>query len=266
MDAAGPLLTGLRSGNEAVPSLSTDGVIRRRYLAREKDAGEPRFVGLTAPNMRGGVMMNWAPLIGYEDVDRESLLRFLAGSTFSGGGAHGLFMKTWAAGLAYSNGPGAVLNNGVFQYYAERTPELPQTLRFVIDEVKRAPRNVDLVDYALTQTFRSQSAQTFETRGESMASSLADGITPEKVRRFRESLLALRKQPELMAEIYRRVDDVYGSVFPGYSGSRVAVDGATYFVIGPEKQLALYEEYLKSNVGTGVRLHRVYARDFWVTP
>ena len=42
-------------------------------------------------------------------------------------------MKTWAAGLAYSNGI-RVLLDGRMHYYAERTPELPQTLKFVIDE------------------------------------------------------------------------------------------------------------------------------------
>ncbi len=265
VEAAAPLLAGLSAGRAAAPSFVPIVHIRSRYLAREKDARAPRFVALAAPNMRGGVMMNMAPLIGYEDVDRESLLRYLAGSTYSGGGAHALFMKTWAAGLAYSNGPGPVLSMGTFQYYAERTPELPQTLRFVIEEVKRAPRNVDLVDYALTRTFQSNSAQTFEIRGEAIATNLADGVAPEKVRRFRQALLDLRKQPRLMAEIYRRVDDVYASVFPGYAPGAQTPERTNYFVIGPEKQLSLYEEYLKSAVGAEERLHRLYPRDFWIT-
>jgi hypothetical protein len=221
-------------------------------------------VALAAPNMRGGVMMNSAPLIGYDDVDRESLLRYLAASTFAGAGAHALFMKTWAAGLAYSNGPGPVLASERFQYYAERTPELPQTLKFVIEEVQRALRNVDLFDYMLALTFRSQSAQTFEARGEGIATSFADGLPPDKVRQFRQALLELRKQPGLLPEIYRRVDAVYGSVFPGYS-KEAPVEGGVYFVIGPEKQLGLYEAYLQSAVGIDTRLHRLYPRDFWLT-
>ena len=264
VEAAAPLLAGLSVGPAPAPSAVPVAHIRSRYLTREKDSVAPRFVALAAPNMRGGVMMNMAPLIGYDDVDRESLLRYLAGSTYSGSGAHALFMKTWAAGLAYSNGPTPALQLGAFQYYAERVPELPQTLRFVIDEVKRAPRDIDLVDYSLTRSFQSNSAQTFEIRGEAVATSLADGVTPEKVRRFRQALLDLRKQPALMKEIYQRVDAVYGSVFPGYGPATQLPEGANYFVIGPEKQLSLYEDYLKSAVGAGERLHRLYPRDFWI--
>jgi hypothetical protein len=36
------------------------------------------------------------------------------------------------------------------------------------------------------------------------------------------------------------------------------VPGATYFVIGNEKQLAAWEEYL------GEPVHRLYARDYWL--
>jgi hypothetical protein len=34
-------------------------------------------------------------------------------------------------------------------------------------------------------------------------------------------------------------------------------------VIGPEKQLAAYEEYLKKADAPGARLWRLYPRDFW---
>ena len=40
--------------------------------------------------------------------------------------------------------------------------------------------------------------------------------------------------------------------------------GATYFVIGPEKQLAAYEDYLHAAVGKTSHLFRLYARDYWI--
>ena len=38
-----------------------------------------------------------------------------------------------------------------------------------------------------------------------------------------------------------------------------------YFVIGPEKQFAAYEEYLKKTEGPDAWLYRLYPRDFWLT-
>jgi hypothetical protein len=42
------------------------------------------------------------------------------------------------------------------------------------------------------------------------------------------------------------------------------VGDAVYFVIGPEKQFAAWEEYLRSVEGPETRLHRLYPRDFWM--
>ena len=38
-----------------------------------------------------------------------------------------------------------------------------------------------------------------------------------------------------------------------------------YFVIGPEKQIAAYQDYLKSAVAKDATVHRLYPRDFWLT-
>ncbi len=114
-------------------------------------------------------------------------------------------MKTWGAGLAYSNGLRGSAATGRMGYYAERTPELPQTLRFVIEELK-APRDPGLVEYAVAQALgESRSASGYEARGEAMAADLADRITPEKVRRFRRAILALRPLPDLSDELYDRM-------------------------------------------------------------
>ena len=54
---------------------------------------------------------------------------------------------------------------------------------------------------------------------------------------------------------------VYAKVLPGYG----ALDPAgLYFVIGPESQLAGYQDYLRARVDKSIVVHRVYPRDFWI--
>jgi hypothetical protein len=261
-----PLLVALAP--EAPPAAPRQGERRvdARLRARAPAAGAPVFVGLVNPNTQGGVFLHSAPLATFADTDRESLLRFLAARLYGGGGAHSMFMKTWGAGLAYSNGLRGSPETGRLVYYAERVPELPQTLRFVIDELRAAEPDPALVEYAVAQAFTGlRSAQTYETRGEAMAADLADGLTPDRVRTFRQATLALRGEPGLVDEVFGRMEDVYGRVLPGYGPASATVDGAVYLVIGPESQLRLWEEYLRAVEGEGAVLHRLYPRDFWIT-
>src|SRR5215204_1998828 len=238
--------------------------IEERLRARGAATEKPVFVGLLAPNMTGGVFINEAPLTGYTDLDREKLLDFLASKLYGGGGAHSVFSKTIGAGLAYSNGIGSNPASGIANYYAERTPELPQTLRFVIDELKRAQPDASLTEYSVALVFNSRAPSPYEARGEAMASNLADGITPDVVSRFRRGILELRKMPNLADELFKRKDKVYGRILPGLNVKGKDVAGANYFVIGSEKQLAAYEAYLKSAESADTKLYRLYPRDFWL--
>ena len=151
--------------------------------------------------------------------------------------------------------------------YAERTPELPQTLRFVVDELKSAPKpEAALVEYAIAESFAAtRAASPYEARGEGMAADLADGLSPEVVARFHRGILELRSTPDLTAELYRRMNVAYGRVLPGLSGKTSAVNDGVYLVIGPEKQFAAWEDYLRSVEGADAKLYRLYARDFWMT-
>jgi Zn-dependent M16 (insulinase) family peptidase len=240
-------------------------LIDARLQQRMKGARNPIYVGLYSANSQSGVIMNSAPLLTYDDTNRELLLQFLASKLYGGGGSHSIFTKTIGAGLAYSNGIGSSPLGGRESYYAERTPELPQTLKFVIDELKKAPRDAGLVDYAIAQVFQEfRSASTYESRGESMANDIADGLQPETVKRFRQAVLELRKSPKLSDELFDRMGPVYARILPGYDPQLKNVPDAVYFVIGNDKQFAAYEGYLKSTLGANTELYRLYPRDFWV--
>jgi Zn-dependent M16 (insulinase) family peptidase len=238
-------------------------IVEARLRQRGAITDAPTFVGLLAPNMNGGVILTSTAGTTYADFgDREKQLDFLASRLFAGAGAHGIFLKTIGAGLAYSNGLRGSVSAGRTGYYAERTPELPQTVRFVIGELRNAPRDPSLADYTIAQAFGElRGAAAYETRAEAMAADLADGQTPEQVRKFRESILALRADPNLGEKLFDRKDRVLSASLPGYDGAtwKPAAD-SSYFVIGPDKQLDA-ERYLQTFGGSLVRL---YPRDFWM--
>jgi Zn-dependent M16 (insulinase) family peptidase len=243
-----------------------DRFIDDRLRARRPDAAQPRYVGLVNPSTQSGVFVHSAPGGSLDDTSDDAILDYLAGNLFSGSGGHSLFMKTWAAGLAYSNGIRVSLAMGRIRYYAERCPELPQTLRFVIGELRAAKPDPQLVDYAVALAFSSRIAASYESRARGIADDLVDGTTPELVRAFRSRLLAVkteRDQATLGAELFRRMEVVYGRVLPGY-GPAQTVDDAVYMVIGPATQLDAWASYLAATVGADATLHRLYPRDFWV--
>jgi hypothetical protein len=268
--AVDSLLAALSPARPERVAYSTRRAVDERLRARTPGmpATAPLFVGFVDPNMQGGVMMNSAPGPSYTDTSARALTRYLASRLYAGGGAHAIFTKTIAAGLAYSNGLGGSPTSGRLSYYAERTPELPQTLGFVIDEIRKSPRDTSLVEYALGLTFAEvRSAGSFEARGEAMANDLADGMTPAQVRGFRQALLDLRrKTPALGQAMYAQMDSVYATILPGYFPGTPEVPGAVYFVIGNDKQFAAYEKYLQSAVAPNTVLHRLYPRDFWPEP
>jgi hypothetical protein len=259
------LVSGLDKAPVGRAKYSAARRLEARLRARDPQAVRPVFVGLLNPNSQGGVFVNSAPAASYLDTDRDKLLDYLAGNQYSGQGAHGMFMKTWGAGLAYSNGLRPSPSGGRLLYYAERTPELPQTLRFVIGELKKVQDDPKLAEYALAEAFREiRSAQDYEARGEAMAADLADGFTPEVVVRFQKALLALRSDPNLSRELFRRMPRVYARVLPGLGAPVKEVEDGCFFTIGPEKQFAAYEQYLKTVEGPGAKLYRLYPRDFWL--
>jgi Zn-dependent M16 (insulinase) family peptidase len=238
-----------------------------RVIGRDATVKDPVYVGLVAPNMKGGVILTSVPTVLYADAEaKDKQVDYLASRLFAGYGAHGIFLKTLAAGLAYSNGIRGSVSGGRSGYYAERTPEIPQTVKFVVDTIRGSERNPLLADYAVAQVFgETRAAGTYENRAESMANDLADGQTPAQVSAFRQSILTLRADPELADKLFARKDAVYAKFLPGYGGVKGKdVAGAVYFTIGPDKQLDAWEAYLKNAEGAETRLVRLYPRDFWM--
>jgi Zn-dependent M16 (insulinase) family peptidase len=259
------LVARLEKASATRANYTTANLVKHRLLERDPTATNPIFVGLLNPNSQGGVFLHSAPGTAFEDTDREKLLNYLAAYLYGGGGGHSIFMKTAGAGMAYSNGIGMRLGLGRSFYYAERTPELPLTLKFVIDEIRKADYDPSLAEYAVAQAFSgTRSAAGYESRGEAMAANLADGLTPEIVTRFHEEILKLRNTPDLATELFKRMKDVYAPVLPGLGVKTSSVNEGIYFVIGPEKQFAAWEEYLKSVEGADTKFYRLYPRDFWL--
>jgi Zn-dependent M16 (insulinase) family peptidase len=242
--------------------------VSARVAERTSDSSQPLFVGLVNENTRAGIHYNTSNLASFEDSEPEKLLSFLSARLYGGGGAHSMFMKTWSAGLAYSNGLRSNEMSGRLMYYAERCPELAQTMSFVTDQLKSAPYDTGLADYAVSQAFAvNRAGNGYEQRGMAMANDLADGLLPEDVSRFRSGIMNLRKEGHLYDRLHKRMESTYGEVLPGYGPTAKDVaktkPDLMNFVIGPEKQILGYEEYLKRVEDPNVKLVRLYPRDYW---
>ena len=239
-------------------------VIVSRLNKRSGESSKPVYVGLINENTRLGVHINSSNCASYFDVNPERLMKFLSARLYGGGGAHSMFMKTWGAGLAYSNGLRSNENTGRLTYYAERCPDLAQTMQFVVNELKNAPPDPSLAEYAVAQAFsENRAGGRYESRGEAMAADLADGLKPEVVAKFRQSILDLRSDEGLYDKLHKIMLDTYGEVLPGLGSQGKDVPGAIYFIIGPESQFQSYEGYIDGVEGN-VTIQRLYPRDYWL--
>jgi hypothetical protein len=259
------LVSGLESNGNPVAQVYPDRTIildrmRSRYSGLEK----PAYIGLVNTNTRNGVFIYSHPCAKLTDTDEDKLLDFLAVKLYGGGGAHSMFMKTWSAGLAYSNGLRSSETVGTIDYYAERCPDLSVTMRFVVDELKKALYDPSLAEYAVAQTFGiNRGPNSYESRGESMANNLADGITPKLVTRFRNNILNLRQRDDLYEMLHDRMEDAYGRVLIGYGGNLSDYPRGNYFIIGPESQFEKLEKYIASSENPET-VYRIYPRDYWI--
>lgn len=246
-------------------AFSSASLIDGRRFERLKLSGQghPDFAALVNARSREGIVINTAPAIKYTEIDGESLKNALALNLFGGGGAHSLFMKTWGAGMAYGNGPSWSCNRRIM-YYADKMPSIADTLAFVAGVLKKAGPDPALKEYVVALCFYSRAGDDFIQRGEAMANNLCDKVTPETVRLFRQSVLKLRNEKDLVADLFSRMLPQYGKVIPGLGVRASEVPGACRLAIGDEKQLSSYEDYLKGFEGPTTEVARYWARDFWI--
>ena len=262
-DSVESVITILRDEPFKPAVYSSENLIFTRLAQRMKLNGDPVFVGLVNPKSHYGLVSNKVPAIKYADLDDKSLASALAIGLYGGGGAESLFMKTWGAGLAYGNGPSWSPDN-YNSYRADKMPSIPETLRFVAEQISKAKKDPQLVAYAIVGSFSSRAGADFESRAEALSDDLADNIGPEVVRKFREALLNLGKKKEITDMVYEQVLPQYGKIIPGLGLKLKDVAGGKYLAIGDEKQLGQYEDYLKQTEGQDAKLVRLWGRDFWI--
>jgi Zn-dependent M16 (insulinase) family peptidase len=239
--------------------------ILERARGRNQGMGDPLYVGFLNENTRNGVLIFSSKASKQYDMSEDGILNCLASKLYGGGGTHGLFMRTWAAGLAYSNGYGYGAGSGFARYYAERCPDAAETMRFVVDVLKTAEENPHLTEYAVAQVFgRSRAASRYESRGEAMAANLADGVTPEVVSNYRKAILAARSRENLYPELVTRMKNIYGQVLVGYGPPLSESKDGVFYMIGPEAQFESMERYIEANEGKH-DICRLYPRDYWLT-
>ncbi len=232
--------------------------------ARARGAATPTAatIALVNPNTGSTTIANSAPGADL-DATGAALVDSLAAGVFSGSGAQSLFKRIWASGLAYNGGIGVRIESGRISYYSDRIADPPQLVRLLSGYVREAPADPRFVDYAVANAFYSRLSEEYESRAEGLASDLADGITGDRVRGFRQHLLALRKMPGLIDAMRARFVPVLGALLPPLGGSSPLPPGTLHFTIGPEPQLTAYEGELRAAGGNNAKLVRIYPRDFW---
>ncbi len=239
--------------------------VLERLKSREPELDKPLYVGLIHEGTRNGVLQFSARHVNQYDTSQSAVIDCLTGKLYSGGGGHGIFMRTWAAGLAYSNGYSYSQATGRLSYYAERCPDVSETMRFAVSVLKEAEEDPALLNYAVALVFgASRAPSRYEARGQAMARDLVDGFPPEKVAAFRQKVLDVRHEDHLYDQLRERMEATYGPVLIGYGPSPAESRDGNFFLIGPEPQFTSLEEYI-ATVEQPQTVHRLYPRDFWLT-
>jgi len=239
--------------------------VQARLEQRYGPMPSPVHVGFVRPGAKSGVYVMSAAGPSFKKPSRDATLDLLAAGIFTGSGPHAFYTKTSAAGLSYSNGIVSRPAAGRLRYYAERCPDLVEAMRFVGNIATVHPLDDPfLVDYSLADAFADfRGGNDFYSRGAAIAADLADGITPDRIRRFKRLLLATARERDVLSQVRERVPDVVGRVVVGFGRPVKDSPGAAAFVIAPEELLAKYEAFLRES-NECERLIRLFPRDFWL--
>jgi hypothetical protein len=223
----------------------------------------PWYLGLVIPEELTGNATFYADFTNYAQIDRDSLLRLLSVALLSGQGPESLYMKSREAGLAYILLMRADPARGLLGYYADRSLDIPSLVSALESGVAGMAnmRNPYLVDYAFRQMFSlPRSIYTFPVRERALVQEVRDGNTPEKVRRFYEALLRLRKEPDLLSELRRvSTNSLCGILLEERCKAEHTADHSIFFFVGSEKTLSDAEKRLSVP-----KLLRIWPSDYWL--
>ncbi|MBI5203090.1 MAG: hypothetical protein HY925_15980 [Elusimicrobia bacterium] len=259
------LLRTLPMGSPARRKIDYEPLVVKRLHDRFPGLERPVHVALLYNGTKTGSISVGVQGPGYSSRTPGAILDMLAYGVLAGGGAHSLFLKTWGAGLAYSNGLSASASVERVNYSAERSPDLVQTLSFVADVAKKtALDDPFLLEYSLAGAFGDYRAGgSFSGRGAEMAGDLEEDRAPETIRRYKRLVLEVARSAGALERVKARFPDALARILIGYRGGSVAkTPKAGAFVVAPEELVAKYETWLKS-LGEADRVVRLYPRDFW---
>jgi hypothetical protein len=234
-----------------------------RARARGAKVPDPSWVALVNPNTANAAYTASAKLAPYDDASDDAMNLFLATNVPSGTGAHGLYKRIWGAGLAYSGYAWASPRYGRYELYSDRCADLASLLRFVEAEVRGLPADPRWVEYAAARAFGARVADTYETRGRARAVDLAEGFPPERVRAFRERVLAARHRAGVSEAVHAGVVPAYEVLLPTGDAAAGARAEALRVLVAPEAQVAAVERALQAARGQEGGIVRLYPRDFW---
>jgi hypothetical protein len=236
--------------------------ILERARLRGARVPDPGWVALVNPSTANAAFVASAALFPYDAPEDAAIDLFLATNVPSGSGAHSLYKRIWGAGLAYSGYSWSSPRYGRYKIYSDRCADLASLLRFVGAAVHAMPAGAGIVEYAAARAFQSRVADTYEARARGLAADLAEGFPPERVRAFRERVLAARHRPGIAEAVHTRIAQAYAGLLPTGKAADLAKTEGLHVIVGPETQIAAAERALVADQGEG-SVGRLYPRDFW---
>ncbi|MCX5791586.1 MAG: hypothetical protein NTY45_05115 [Elusimicrobia bacterium] len=258
------LLDRLPRGRQAAAPPRKD-LVTGRLRQRLPGIGRPAHVALVNNSGKTGTISIWTPAAGYNSFQPGDLPDALALGILAGGGAHSLFMRTWGAGLAYSNGLGLYASIGQARYYADKCPDPAQTLRFAAGVAADTKiEDTSQLEYSLATSFADyRAAGSFSSRGAALAYDLEEGNRPEAVHAYKYALLELARRPGTLTLVRARFLKALGRVLVGLPGGRISDSPqAGAFLTGPDSLIRSYESFVREK-GEAEEVVRLYPRDFW---
>ncbi len=261
--AIDPMLAALPAGEAAHPRKAGPRWVEQRLRERYRDQPIGPHLALVLESATNGGVAVRVPGPDYREPIRDNALDMLALGLFAGAGPSSLFMSTWAAGLAYSNGMYGDLVRGRVGYQAYRCPDPVQTLKFAASFARSVKVEPALVQASLANAFGDYGgASGYAARGARIASDLIDGLAPNLVRAFKTQLLEAARAPGTVEALTARIPALLGRMLVGAGGKVAADKRALALVTGPPSLLDRYEQFLRDS-GEATVLPRLYPRDFW---